>query len=53
MHCYRGNLIEKITDHLLNFFIIEKLTVKRDNQDGPLKKDLKKFDEGKLVRDIE
>ena len=50
MHCYSGNLIEKITDHLPNFFIIEKLTVKRDNQDRPLKRDLKNFDEDKLGR---
>ena len=53
MHCYSGNLIEKITDHLTNFLIIEKLTVKLDNQDRPLKRDLKNFDENKLVRDIE
>ena len=53
MHCYSGNLIEKITDYLHNFLIIEKLTVKLDNQDRPLKRDLKNFDENKLVRDIE
>ena len=53
MHCYSGNLIEKITDHLPNFLVTEKLTVKLDNQDRPLKRDLKNFDEDKLVRDIE
>ena len=53
MHCYKGNLIEKIPDHLPNFLIIEKLTVKLDNQNRPLKKDLKNFDENKFVRDIE
>ena len=53
MHCYSGNLIEKITHHLPNFLIIEKLTVKLDNQDRPLKRDLKNFDEDKLVIDIE
>ena len=36
MDCYSGNLTEKITDHLLNFFIIKKLTVKQDKQDRPL-----------------
>ena len=46
-------MIEKITDHLPNFLIIEKLTVKLDNQDRPLKRDFKNFDEDKLVRDIE
>ena len=42
MHCFSGNLKEKITDHLTNFLIIENLTVKLDNQDRPLKRDLKK-----------
>ena len=42
MHCYRGSLIE-ITDHLPNFFIIEKLTVKRYNQDRPPKKGPQNF----------
>ena len=36
MDCYSGNLIEKITDHLLSFFIIKKLTVKQDKQDRSL-----------------
>ena len=53
MHCYSGNLIEKITDHSPNFLIIEKLTLKLDNQDRPLKRDFKNFDEHKLVRDTE
>ena len=48
MHCYSGNLIVKITDHLQNFLIIDKLTVKLYSQDRPLKRDLKKFDEDKL-----
>ena len=49
---YSGNLIGKITDYLPNFLIIEKRTVKLDNQDRPLRRDLKNFDEDKLVRDI-
>ena len=53
IHCYSENLIEKITDHLPNFLIIEKLTVKLDNQDRPLKRAQKNFDEDKLIRDIE
>ena len=53
MHCYSGKLIEKVNDHLPNFLIIEKLTLELDNQDRPLKRDLKNFDEDKLVRDIE
>ena len=53
MHCYKGNLIEKIPDHLPNFLIIKKLTVKLDNQNRPLKSDFKNFDENKFVRDIE
>ena len=53
IHCYSGNLIEKITDHLPNFLIIEKLTVKLGIQDRPQKRDLKNFDEDKLVRDNE
>ena len=44
-------MIEKITDHLPN--ILEKLTVKIDYRDRPLKRDFKNFDEGQLVRDIE
>ena len=48
MHCYSGNLKEKITGHLPNFLIIEKLTIKLDNQDEE-----KNSDEDKLVRDIE
>ena len=53
MHCYSENVIEKNTDHLPNFLIIKKLTVKLDKQDRPLKRDLKNFDEDKLVSDIE
>ena len=53
MHCYCGNLIEKITDYLPNFLIIEKPTVKLDNQDRSLKRDLKNFDKDKLLRNIE
>ena len=53
MQCYSGNLIEKVTDHLPNFLIIAKLTVKLDNQDGLPKRDLKNFDEDKPVRDFE
>ena len=46
-------MIEKIADHLPNFLIIEKLTVKIDYRDRPLKRDFKNLDEDQLVRDIE
>ena len=52
MHCYSGKLIEKITDHLTNFLIIENLFVKLDTQHRPLKRDLRNFDDDKLVKDI-
>ena len=40
-------------NHLPNFLIIEKLTAKHDNQSWPLKRDLKNFDENKLLIEIE
>lgn len=53
MHCYNGNLIEETTDYLPDFLIIEKVTVKRDNQGRSIKRDLKNLYEDKLVRNIE
>ena len=43
MHCTSGNIIEKITDHLPNFLLIEGLNTQLDSKVKTLKIDLQHF----------
>ena len=44
LHCYSGNLLEKISDHLPNFLIAEKLNVNIRQQQKPTIRDFTKFE---------
>ena len=44
LHCYSGNLLEKISDHLSNFLIAEKLILNIKQQQKPTIRDFAKFD---------
>ena len=50
---YSGNLLEKISDHLPNFFIAEKLNVNIEQQQKPTMRDVAKFDSKKLAKEID
>ena len=52
MHCTSGNILEKISDHLPNFLIIEKLNYHIKKYDKPYKRDCTNFDEENLLNDI-
>ena len=52
MHCTSGNIIEKITDHLPNFLIIENLNTQLDSKVKTLKRDLQHFTPEKLTNDF-
>ena len=52
MHCTSGNFFEKISDHLPNFLIIEKLSYHLKKKQKPYKRDYTNFDEENLIKDI-
>ena len=52
MHCTSGNIIEKITDHLPNFLLIEGLNTQFDSKVKTLKRDLQHFTPKKLINDF-
>ena len=52
MHCTSGNLLEKVSDHLPNFLIIEKLSYHIKKKGKSYKRDYTYFDEEKLINDI-
>ena len=52
MHCTSGNIIEKITDHLPNFLLIEGLNTQLDSKVKTLKRDLQHFTPKKLINDF-
>ena len=52
MQCTSGNIIEKITDHLLNFLIIESLNTQLDSKVKTLKRALQHFTPEKLINDF-
>ena len=53
LHCYGGNLLEKISDHLPNFLIAENLIVNIEQQQKPTMSDFAKFDSKKLAKEID
>ena len=52
MQCTSGNFLEKISDHLPNFLIIENLNYHIKNKGKPYKRDYANFDEENLINDI-
>ena len=52
MHCTSGNIIEKITDHLPNFLLIEGLNTQLDSKVKTLKRDLQHFTPKKLINNF-
>ena len=52
MHCTSGNIIEKITDHLPNFLIIENLNTQLDSKVRTLNRDLQHFTPEKITNDF-
>ena len=52
MHCTSGNIFEKISDHLPNFLITEKLSYHLKKKQKPYKRDYTNFDEENLIKDI-
>ena len=52
MHCTSGNIIEKITDHLPNFLLIESLNTQLDSKVKTLKRDPQHFPPKKLINDF-
>ena len=53
VHCKSGNLLEKITDHLPNFLIIEKLSVRIKDKIRPIKRNFRNFQEENLIKDFQ
>ena len=51
-HCTSGNFFEKISDHLQNFLITEKLSYHLKRKEKPYKRDYTNFDEENLIKDI-
>ena len=51
MHCTSENILEKISDHLTNFLIIEKLNYHIKKYDKPYKRDYTNFDEENLLKE--
>ena len=52
-HCTSGNFFEKISDHLPNFLIIEKLSYHLEKNKKPYyKRDYTNFDENNLIKYI-
>ena len=52
MHCTSGNIIEKITEHLPIFLLIENLNTQLDSKIKSLKRDLQHFTPEKLINDF-
>ena len=52
MHCTSGNIIEKITNHLSFFLIIESLNTQLDSKLKTLKRDRQNFTLEKLISDF-
>ena len=52
MHCTSGNIIEKITNHLPNFLIIENFNTMLDSKAKSRKRDLEHFTPQKLINDF-
>ena len=52
MQCTSGNFLEKISDHLPNFLIIENLNYHIKKKGKPYKRDYTNFDEENLINDI-
>ena len=50
--CTSGKGTESVTDHLLNFLIIENLNFKRKIKEKILKRDFSKSDKEKLIKDF-
>lgn len=46
-----GNLLDKVSDHLPNFLIIEDFTISRKKVSRGTKRDMKNFDENKFLED--
>ena len=53
LHCDSGNLLEKISDHLPNFLIAEKLDVNIKQHQNPTMRDFTEFDSKKLAKQID
>ena len=52
MHCNSGNLLNKISDHLSNFIIVENLNLKMDNKQKIYKRSFENFEEKNFKNDI-
>ena len=52
MHCNSGNLLNKISDHLPNFIIVENLNLKMDNKQKIYKRSFENFEEKNFRNDI-
>ena len=53
LHCTSGNFFEKISDHLPNFLMIEKVSYHlKKKKEKPSKRDYTNFDEENLIKDI-
>ena len=52
MHCNSGNLLNKISDHLPNFIIVENLNLKTDNKQKIYKRSFENFEEKNFRNDI-
>ena len=53
MHCNSGNLLDKISDHLPNFIIIEDLNLKMETKQKICKRSFENFDEKSFKNDID
>ena len=53
LHCYSGNVLENISDHMLNFLIAQKLYVNIKQQQKSTMKDLKEFDSKEDAKEID
>ena len=52
-HTTSGNLLDKISDHLPNFLIIEDFAISRKNEGRRSKRDFRNFDEDKFLADLD
>ena len=50
LHWTSGNVFEKISDHLPNFFILEKLSYHLYKKEKPYKRNYTNFDEENLIK---
>ena len=52
-NCISGNLTVKISDHLIQFLIMENLNPSMKLSDNKFRRNWKKFDENKFTKELE